>query len=67
MNKISLKYKTEKKIGGGANILLLTLFIKQHQASSFFDASVFPGFLAFDLYTYSYCTNIFILKVILGH
>ena len=32
-----------------------------------FDATVFPGFLAFDLYTYGHSTNIFILKIILEH
>jgi len=32
-----------------------------------FDATVFPGFLAFDLYTYSHSTNIFILKIFLEH
>ena len=52
-------------MGGGG--YYLTLFIKQHPASSFFDATVFPGFLDFDLYTYSHSKNIFILEVILGH
>ena len=34
---------------------------------AFFDATVFSGFLAFDLNTYSHSKNIFILEPILGH
>ena len=52
-------------MGGG--ILFLTLFIQLQPASYFFDATVFSGSLAFDLYINSHITNIFILEVIFGH
>ena len=57
VNKISQKQKHKKqnrKFFGGGLILFLTLFIKQHPVFSFFDATVFPGFIAFDLYRYSH-------------